>query len=103
MENKYKTRVFVTGLPPNLTSPELSKHFSARYGVTDAHVMPKRRMGFVGFESQDAAEGAVRYFNRTFIRMSKISVDMALPVSATLLCPRREKLFIPAFSCQWTR
>lgn len=80
METKYKTRVFVTGLPRNLTSQELSKHFSARHGVTDAHVMPKRRMGFVGFESQDAAEAAVRYFNRSFIRMSRISVDMALPV-----------------------
>lgn len=100
METKYKTRVFVNGLPRNLTSQELSKHFSTHHGVTDAHVMPKRRMGFVGFETQEAAEAAVKYFNRSFIRMSRISVDMALPVCVPNFS---STAFLPLLACQLGR
>lgn len=78
------TRVFVSGLPPKLTSEELRKHFS-RFHVTDAHIIPHRRIGFVGFKDAGIAKQAVDYFNKTYIRMSKISVDIARPVSARLL------------------
>jgi len=77
MEN---TRVFVSGLPPSCSNDQLRNHFAARFQVTDAHVLPKRRMGFVGFKSHDAAQEAVKYFDRTFLKMSKISVDIARPV-----------------------
>lgn len=76
MEN---TRVFVSGLPPTLTNEELGKHFSARFQVTDSHVIPNRRFGFVGFKDADAAAQAAKYFNRTYLRMSKISVELARP------------------------
>ncbi|GAD92826.1 pre-rRNA processing protein Mrd1, putative [Paecilomyces variotii No. 5] len=79
MEN---TRVFVSGLPPTLSNEDLGKHFSSRFSVTDAHVIPKRRIGFVGFKSAEAAKQAADYFNRTFIRMSKISVEIARPVKS---------------------
>ncbi|KAK5795885.1 hypothetical protein VI817_005170 [Penicillium citrinum] len=79
MEN---TRVFVSGLPPSCSNDQLRNHFAARFQVTDAHVLPKRRMGFVGFKSHDAAQEAVKYFNRTFLKMSKISVDIARPIDA---------------------
>ena len=75
------TRVFVSGLPPSLTSDKLRHHFAQRFEVTDAHVIPNRRIGFVGFKGPDLAEIAVKYFNKTFINMSKISVEMARPVS----------------------
>lgn len=77
MEN---TRVFVSGLPPSCSNDQLRQHFSTRFQVTDAHVLPKRRMGFVGFKSQEAAKQAVDYFNRSYMKMSKISVDIARPV-----------------------
>lgn len=77
MEN---TRVFVSGLPPSCSNDQLRSHFAGRFQVTDAHVLPKRRMGFVGFKSNDAATQAVKYFNRTYMKMSKISVDLARPV-----------------------
>lgn len=85
MEN---TRVFVSGLPPSCSNDQLRSHFAGRFQVTDAHVLPKRRMGFVGFKSNDAATQAVKYFNRTYMKMSKISVDLARPVcwSCLLLC-----------------
>lgn len=81
MEN---TRVFVSGLPPSFTNDQLQKHFSNRFHVTDAHVLPKRRIGFVGFKSPEAAKQAVDYFNRTYIRMSKIGVELARPVCVLL-------------------
>ena len=74
------TRVFVSGLPPNLTSDQLRAHFSAKYHVTDAVVLPKRRIGFVGFKNHGLAQDAIKYFDKTYIRLSKISVVSANPV-----------------------
>ncbi|KAJ5086017.1 Nucleotide-binding alpha-beta plait [Penicillium argentinense] len=79
MEN---TRVFVSGLPPSCSNDQLRNHFAGRFQVTDAHVLPKRRMGFVGFKSHDAAQEAVKYFNRTYMKMSKITVDIARPIDS---------------------
>ncbi|CEL05976.1 Putative Multiple RNA-binding domain-containing protein 1 [Aspergillus calidoustus] len=76
------TRVFVSGLPPTLTNDQLKKHFATRFQVTDAHVLPKRRIGFVGFKSSEVAQQAVSYFNKTYMKMSKISVDIAKPIDA---------------------
>jgi multiple RNA-binding domain-containing protein 1 len=75
------TRVFVTGLPPNFTSDQLGAHFAARYQITDAVVVPGRRIGFVGFRNYTLATNAVKYFDKSYIRMSKISVQLAKPVS----------------------
>jgi multiple RNA-binding domain-containing protein 1 len=74
------TRVYVSGLPPSITSEQLRLHFQGEYPVTDAHVIADRRIGFVGFPSHEDAKNAVRHFNRSFIRMSKISVTLARPV-----------------------
>ncbi|RHZ51536.1 RNA-binding ribosome biosynthesis protein MRD1 [Aspergillus thermomutatus] len=79
MEN---TRVFVSGLPPTFTNDQLRKHFSSRFQITDAHVLPKRRIGFVGFKSPEAAQQAASYFNKTYVKMSKISVEIAKPIDS---------------------
>ncbi|KAI5304824.1 Multiple RNA-binding domain-containing protein 1 [Ascosphaera pollenicola] len=84
MADVENTRVFVKGLPPTFTDDDLRKHFASRHEVTDAHVLPKRRIGFVGFKDHDKAQDAVKFFNRTYIRMSKIAVQMARPVGAEL-------------------
>ncbi|KAJ5206726.1 hypothetical protein N7491_002658 [Penicillium cf. griseofulvum] len=76
------TRVFVGGLPPTCSNDQLKKHFAARFQVTDAHVLPKRRMGFVGFKSHEAALQAVKHFNKTYMKMSKIAVDIARPIDS---------------------
>lgn len=88
------TRVFVSGLPPTFSNDQLRKHFATRFQVTDAHVLPKRRIGFVGFKSHDDARQAVGYFNKTYMKMSKISVDIAKPV-CLLFCPLPSSLFAP--------
>ena len=74
------TRVFVSGLPPNFTSEKLGAHFAVRYQVTDAVALPGRRIGFVGFRNYTLAKNAVKYFDKSYIRMSKISVEIAKPV-----------------------
>lgn len=80
------SRIFVQGIPPSLTSAELRKHFSANNReVTDVKVFPERRFGYVGFKTADEASKAVKYFNKTYIRMSRISVEPARPVGS--FCP----------------
>ena len=83
------SRLFVKNLPPNITEADFRKHFSAQgREVTDVKLIPHRRIGFVGYKSHEDAARAVKYFNRSFIRMSKISVDIAKPV---------RRLFIPRY------
>ncbi|RMZ89468.1 hypothetical protein DV736_g3302, partial [Chaetothyriales sp. CBS 134916] len=79
-EPDQSTRVFISGLPSKLTNHQLRAHFAQKFDVTDAHVFPDRRIAFVGLNSHEAAKQAVSYFNRSFIRMSKISVELAKPV-----------------------
>ncbi|KAI9805825.1 MAG: hypothetical protein M1825_000439 [Sarcosagium campestre] len=73
------SRIFVRGLPPSLTEDEFRKHFSQSCPVTDAKLISHRRIGYVGYKSASEAEAAVKYFNRSFVRMSKINVELARP------------------------
>lgn len=73
--------MFVKNLPPTISEAEFRKHFSAQgREVTDVKLFPNRRIGFVGYKSHEDATKAVKYFNKTFIRLSRISVDLAKPV-----------------------
>lgn len=76
------SRIFVKGLPTSLTEAEFRKHFSAgNREVTDVKLMAQRRIGYVGYKSPEDAAKAVKYFNKTYIRMSKIAVEPAKAVS----------------------
>lgn len=74
------TRVFVSGLPLKFTSEQLAAHFGSEFKVTDAHVLADRRIGFVGFKDSSSAAKARAHFNKSYVRMSKITVDLARPV-----------------------
>jgi RNA recognition motif-containing protein len=75
------SRIFVKGIPPNITEADFRKHFSANNReVTDVKVIPQRRIGYVGFKTPEEASKAIKYFNKSYIRMSKISVESARPV-----------------------
>ena len=78
------SRIFVKGLPPSLTEDEFKKHFSAKHAITDAKLIPHRRIGYIGYKTPEDAAKAVKYFNRSFIRMSKIGVEIARPVSTVV-------------------
>lgn len=74
------TRIFVSGLPPKFTSSQLASHFGSQFKVTDAHVVTDRRIGFVGFADSSSAQNAAKHFNKSYVRMSRIAVDLAKPV-----------------------
>ncbi|KAI0107732.1 MRD1-like protein [Nemania sp. FL0031] len=75
------SRIFVRGLPPTINEAELRKHFSAKGHVSDIKCFPQRRIGYVGFKTSEEAAEAVKYFNRSFIRMSRINVELARPIA----------------------
>lgn len=73
------SRIFIKGLPPTFTEAEFRKHFSQPAPVTDAKIFQNRRIGYVGYKTHEDAQKAVKYFNKTFIRMSRIGVELASP------------------------
>ncbi|KAL1894091.1 Multiple RNA-binding domain-containing protein 1 [Ceratocystis pirilliformis] len=76
------SRIFVRGLPPNITESDLRKHFSSNSSdVTDVKIIPQRRIGYVGFKTPEDALSSVRYFNRSYMRMSKLGVELAKPIN----------------------
>jgi len=75
------SRIFVKGLPPSISEDEFKKHIGATSAITDAKLISHRRIGYVGYKTPEDAAKAVKYFNRSFIRMSKIGVEVARPVS----------------------
>lgn len=74
------SRIFIKGLPPTISEEEFKRHFSSKQAVTDAKLIPNRRIGYIGYKTSEDAAQAVKYFNRSFIRMSKINVEIARPV-----------------------
>lgn len=81
------SRIFIKGLPPTITEAEARKHFSAgNREITDIKIIPQRRIGYVGYKTPEDASRAVKYFNKSYVRMSKISVEPAKAVSSPL-CP----------------
>ncbi|EMC99136.1 hypothetical protein BAUCODRAFT_120428 [Baudoinia panamericana UAMH 10762] len=71
------SRIFIKGLPPTFSEEELRKHFPGN--VTDVRIFPNRRIGYVGYSKPEDAQKAVKYHNKSFIRMSRISVELARP------------------------
>ncbi|KAI9682964.1 MAG: Multiple RNA-binding domain-containing protein 1 [Trizodia sp. TS-e1964] len=76
------SRIFIRGLPPTMNDQEFKAHFAKIHAVTDAKLIPQRRIGYVGYKSPQEAHSAVKYFNKSFIRMSRIAVEIARPITA---------------------
>ncbi|KAL8672488.1 MAG: hypothetical protein Q9168_003059 [Polycauliona sp. 1 TL-2023] len=74
------SRIFIRGLPPNMTSDDLQRHFSKQSDITDARLIPHRRIGYVGYKTPEAANQAVKYHNKSFINTSRIAVELARSV-----------------------
>ncbi|KAJ4985418.1 RNA recognition domain-containing protein [Stagonosporopsis vannaccii] len=85
------SRIFVRGLPPKFTEDDVRKHF-AKFPLTDVKFFPHRRIGYVGYKTPEDAAKAVKYFNKTFIRMTKIFVEIARPISDEQLPKSRRQI-----------
>lgn len=80
------SRLFVKNLPPAIKEADFRKHFSlGGRQVTDIKLIPNRRIGFVGYRTAEEAAQAAKYFNRSYIRMSKIAVELARPIEDSSL------------------
>ena len=79
------SRIFVRNLPPSYTEDEFRKHFSKFTAPTDVRLFDIRRIGYVGFQNPEEAAKAVKYFNKSFIRMSRVRVEIARPVRTPCL------------------
>jgi len=89
------SRIFVRGLPPTFTEDDVRKHF-AKFPVTDVKFFPHRRIGYVGYKTPEDATKAVKYFNKTFIKLTKIYAEIARPVgSPVILSMTLDELTIP--------
>ncbi|KAI9892067.1 MAG: Multiple RNA-binding domain-containing protein 1 [Vezdaea aestivalis] len=75
------SRIYIHGLPPNYSEGDLRAYFSKNDDVTDVKYISRRRIGFVGYKTPDAASAAVDYFDRNFIKTSKIAVEIANPIN----------------------
>lgn len=73
------SRIFVRNLPPSITEDKFRAHFSL-YPITDVRLIAKRRIGFVGFKTPDEASKVVKHYDRSFMGLSKIAVQIANPV-----------------------
>lgn len=75
------SRIFIEGLPPSISEDDFKKHFSQNQPITDAKLFAHRKFGYIGYKTPEDAENAVKYFNKSFIRRSRIAVSIARPVS----------------------
>ena len=76
------SRIIVKNLPKKITEEEIKNHFSQKGIVTDVKIMHKedgrsRNFCFVGFKSEQSAKDAIKYFNQTYLKTTKISVEKA--------------------------
>ena len=94
------SRLIIKNLPAYLTQERLREHFESNDGpggtLTDVKVVLKpdgtsRRFGFVGYKTEAEAEKARKWFDRTFIHSSRISVT-AIEVSFVSLSSNRTHL-----------
>ena len=79
-------------LPLSFAETEIFRHFSALSGceVTDVRLMRtpdgrSRQLAFIGYRSPAMAAQALRFFDRNFIRTSRIAVQFALEKGSAAL------------------
>lgn len=75
-------RIIVKNLPQTSKETEITAHFSENGVVTDVFMLKNhkgefRRVCFVGYSTDSEAEAAVEYFNNTYFKNHKISVEIA--------------------------
>jgi multiple RNA-binding domain-containing protein 1 len=81
----------VKNLPTYVTEKRLREHFSTRGGeITDVRLIRKedgtsRRVAFLGFKHEKDAETARDYFDKTYLDISKLRVDLVMVCTLSYL------------------
>ncbi|XP_009772604.1 multiple RNA-binding domain-containing protein 1 [Nicotiana sylvestris] len=76
------SRICVKNLPKYVAEDRLREFFSQKGEVTDAKLMrtqdgKSRQFGFVGFRTEQEAEEALKYFDKSFMDSSRIICEVA--------------------------
>lgn len=76
------SRLIVRNLPANFDRDKLAEVFSAHGELTDVRICKtksgkSRRFGFVGFKNEENARKAQQYLNKSYIKTSKIEIEVA--------------------------
>jgi RNA recognition motif-containing protein len=84
------SRICVKNLPKHLKHDRFKTLFSSQGGtVTDVKLVLKdgvsRRIGFVGYKTDEEAAAAVKYFNKTYIDTSRIIVEISVQANSSEL------------------
>eukprot|EP00007_Cunea_sp_BSH-02190019_P008316 CAMPEP_0174238704 /NCGR_PEP_ID=MMETSP0417-20130205/12152_1 /TAXON_ID=242541 /ORGANISM="Mayorella sp, Strain BSH-02190019" /LENGTH=649 /DNA_ID=CAMNT_0015317573 /DNA_START=11 /DNA_END=1957 /DNA_ORIENTATION=+ len=79
------SRLVVKNIPRTLTSEQLRKHFAKQGDVTDARVLytadgRSRQFGFVGYRTEEEASRARKFFDKSYINTSRLTVETAMMV-----------------------
>lgn len=73
------SRLIIKNLPLQISEDDIKTLFSKKGNITDVKLLFKngkfRRFAFVGYEKEGDAVAACNFFNNTFIKQSKISVE----------------------------
>ncbi|KAK6074754.1 RNA recognition domain-containing protein [Seiridium cupressi] len=85
------TRIFVRNISPTTTQADFEAHLRKHFPngqITDIKLIPQRRIAYVGYKTPEEAKQAVKKFHRSFIRLSKVSVELAKPIADPSLSRR---------------
>ncbi|ESQ55405.1 hypothetical protein EUTSA_v10024436mg [Eutrema salsugineum] len=78
------SRICVKELPKRITEERLRDVFSQKGEITDAKVIRNNegisRFAFIGFRTEHEAQEAIKYFNKSYLDTSRISVELAYKV-----------------------
>ncbi|XP_035911634.1 probable RNA-binding protein 19 [Anopheles stephensi] len=82
------SRIIVKNIPNGFEETKLRNHFSTCGIITDVQLKytPEgkfRNFGYIGFQTDEQAEKAIKHFDNSFIRTSKIAVSACVPLSET--------------------
>ena len=85
------SRIYIKNLPSSLSLQDFRKHFAQQALVTDAKFIPHRRIGYVGYKTDEDAEKAVTYYDKSFLGMARMRVEIARPFSETTDYPKKRR------------
>lgn len=76
------SRIIVKNIPKFVTEADLQNHFAELGAITDTkiardHQGESRKFAFVGFKDPNAALLAKKNYNKTYLGVSKVLVDVA--------------------------
>jgi multiple RNA-binding domain-containing protein 1 len=91
------SRIIVKNIGKNTSESQLKDLFSQRGEVTDIKLMKNlsnkvpRNFAFIGFRTELQAQDAIKYFNNSFIGLSKIAVELARKLNDPELNAEKQK------------